>query len=305
MIDILLSTYNGERFLLEQLDSLFNQTCTDFKILIRDDGSKDGTLKIIDDYKKKYPDTIQIIENNGINLGSTNSFFTLLQHSTSELIMFCDQDDQWKRDKLEIFIDYYNKNILNKKQPILIHSAVEVVDFNLCTITDLTDIFNKEKCGMEKTLKWQILQNDVTGCTMMINSAMRDIINKIGFNDKLVIQHDWFIAQIAYLYGNKFYIPMQTIKYRQHSNNVLGAQQLSFLQRIHYKCKKGGAYPFYNQITKLLACKIPTTPEIEVLLKDFSALKEKNKLKRILWHITHNFFRDGNFLYKIYQIIVC
>lgn len=305
MIDILLSTYNGEEFLSDQLDSIFKQSYTDFNLLIRDDGSKDKTLEIIEEYKKKFPDKIQIIDNSGINLGSTNSFFELLHYSNAELVMFCDQDDVWKSDKLEIFMNFYNNSIIKKNQPILIHSAVEVVDSKLSPLTSLTDIFNKDKCGMEKTLKWQVFQNDVTGCTMMINSVLRGIINKIDFTDKLVIQHDWFIAQIAYLYGNKFYIPMQTIKYRQHSNNVLGAKQLNFIQRFKYKCKKGLSYPFYNQITKLLTCKIQTKPEIEALLNEFSALKEKNKIKRILWHITHNFFRDGNLLYKIYQIIVC
>ena len=148
MIDILLSTYNGEKFLAEQLDSLLIQTYKDFKLIIRDDCSNDNTLKIISEYKKQYPNKIILVQNNTKNLGSTNSFFELLHHSSSELIMFCDQDDVWNPDKLEQMVKFYDETVKEKEKPVLIHSDAEIVDENLCTFTKQTRTFNKNKAGM-------------------------------------------------------------------------------------------------------------------------------------------------------------
>ncbi|MBO4859269.1 MAG: glycosyltransferase family 2 protein [Treponema sp.] len=305
MIDILLSTYNGENFLRDQLDSLLSQTYKDFRILVRDDCSNDKTIMILNEYKYLYPEKIVLIGNNDKNLGSTKSFFEILRHSDAEFIMFCDQDDVWKNDKLEIFLNYIKEKSLDITKPILIHSAVEVVDSNLCTLEETTNYFNKNKCGMEKTFTWQIFQNDVTGCTVMINAPMKNIINQMDYNKNKIIQHDWFLAQVAYLCNGKFFIPVPTIKYRQHSNNVLGARKLSFIQRIMYKISKGVSYPFYDQVESLLNCNIPISKEMSKLANEFISIRKKNKIRRIMWHINHNFLREGNIFYKIYQLILC
>lgn len=303
-IDILLSTYNGEKYLKEQIDSLLNQSYQNFRIIIRDDGSCDGTLNILNDYVQRFPDKIIIINNNSKNLGSTNSFFELLHSSDSELIMFCDQDDVWNLKKLEVFVNYYEEEVLEKNKPVLIHSAVEVVDESLRPLSQQTDLFNNQKNGMNKSFCWQLFQNDVTGCTLMINSVMRDIINEIDFSCHYVIQHDWFLAQIAYLENSKYYISQKTIKYRQHSNNVIGTQSISFFKRVMVKFKKGTSYPFYEQAQTLLLGIKPTNNYYSTI-EQFAALKSKNKFCRIIWHIKNKFYRDGNFLYKIYQLLSC
>lgn len=305
MIDILLSTYNGEKFLKEQLDSLLQQTYQNYKIIIRDDGSKDTTIEILNTYKEKYIEKILLIDGHGRNLGSTNSFFELLHHSDSELVMFCDQDDVWYKDKLKTFFDFYTNHCSNKQLPILIHSAAEVVNENLDLMKEETRCFNIIKCGMEKDLKWQIFQNDVTGCTTMINSVMRDLVKNIDFTKNRVIQHDWFFSLIAYLNSTKFYYSEPTIKYRQHSNNVISAKRISLIQRIKRKLKFGFVYPYYEQIKTVLQCHFSVDNKQICILEEFSNLQNKKKIYRVFWHIKHNFFRKGNLFYRIYQLLAC
>ncbi len=305
MIDILLSTYNGQKYLKEQLDSLLSQTYQDFKIILRDDGSTDNTLEIITNYIHNYPEKFLLLDNKNTNLGSTNSFFYLLKNSSSEFIMFCDQDDVWNNNKLEIFLEYYNRYVSDKTKPVLIHSAADVVDSNLNKLNQATQLFNKYKDGMKHTLIWQIFQNDVTGCTLMINAAMRNIVNKIDFSQHKVIQHDWFLAQIAYCYNSKYYIPEKTIKYRQHAGNVIGVKNISLFERIKRKTKTKKSYPYYEQIETLLLCNVELNIETKKLLTTFASLKSKNKITRIFFHLRNNFLREDNLFFKIYQLSIC
>lgn len=305
MIDILLSTYNGEKYLREQLDSLFVQTNKDLKVLIRDDCSNDKTLKIIEEYKNIYFDKIQIIDNKGINLGSSRSFFELLRHSHSEFIAFCDQDDIWIADKLNSLMQFYNENVFCPDKPVLIHTAATVVDKHLNVLKEQTVLFNKNKCGMEHSLTWQVFQNDVTGCTAMINACMRDIVNRINFSQYEIIQHDWLLALIAYLNDAKIYLPAETVKYRQHEKNVVGVKRQGFFSRMHLKLLNGISYKYYDQVETLLKCDCIEDAKIKNLLFEFADLKNKNKLFRIFWHIRHRFFREGNILYKLYQLFAC
>ena len=305
MTDILLSTYNGEKYLREQLDSLFAQNNNDFKVLVRDDCSNDKTLKIIEKYKDIYSDKIQVIDNNGTNLGSSRSFFELLRHSHSEFIFFCDQDDIWIADKLNLLMQFYNENMLSSDKPVLIHTGATVVDKHLNVLKEQTVFFNKNNCGMEHSLIWQIFQNDVTGCTVMINSAMRDIVNKIDFSQCEIIQHDWLLALIAYLNDAKFYLTAETVKYRQHERNVVGVKRQGLFNRMHLKLLNGISYKYYDQVATLLKCDCIEDAKTTRLLSEFADLKNKNKMFRVFWHIRHRFFREGNILYKVYQLFVC
>lgn len=303
MIDILLSVYNGAKYLPEQLDSLFRQTYQDFRIIIRDDCSNDNSADIIKKYCDNYPQKIIVVPNGGENLGATNSFFELLKHSTSDLIMFCDQDDVWNNDKLEMVMDFYYEKVETKNSPFLIHTAADVVDENLNLLEERTRQFNESKFGMEKSFKWQIFQNDVTGCTVMINSAMRKLVKDIDFLNHKVIQHDWFLAQVAHIFNAKYFLPIRTIKYRQHANNVKGAKKITFIQRIILKIKHGITYPYYDQIKTLLQINIDT--DKKVILSEFAGLQGKTKFCRVYWHIKNRFFRDGGLLKKTYQLFAC
>lgn len=305
MIDILLSTYNGEKYLAEQLDSLLLQSFQDITILIRDDMSTDTTIDIIEQYKTNYPEIIKIIPNYNQNLGSSRSFFELLKYSCADYIMFCDQDDVWNVDKVKLCYDFYNQNCLQLKSPVLIHTNVDVVNQKLEINEKLTEVFNASKNKRPAKLKWYIFQNNVTGCTVFINSLMRDIVNSIDYSHETIIQHDWLLAQIAFSYNSLFHISKATMKYRQHGNNSIGVKKKSFFSKLKDIHSKGVSYKYYDQ-AKIL-CKLYSNKECEEYRKllEFSELSEYTKLKRIIWHLKNNYFREGNIFYKIYQLISC
>ena len=304
MITVLLSTYNGEKYLSEQLESLLNQSFSDFLILIRDDCSKDETMRLVNEYKKNYPEKIKILNNKNENLQSTNSFLELLKHADSELYCFCDQDDFWEKDKLRLLFEFY-KNNCDENKPTLVHTYADVVDERLKLLEKQTLMFNRNKYGMERNFVWQVFQNDVTGCTMMINNKMKKLICNLNFKNENIIQHDWFFAQIAHLYNSKFLIPCSTIKYRQHHNNVIGYKKTSILKRISAKFRKRPSYPYYDQITAVLKVCDSIDPKLIQILTEFSGLKKQSKYKRIVWHVKNRFLRDENIFYKLYQLFIC
>ena len=118
---VLLSTYNGEKFLEKQLNSLFSQTYKNFDLLIRDDGSNDNTINILEKYKINYL--------KGKNIGVIKSFFKLLEialHKEYEYFLFCDQDDIWELDKIEKQLFFISSK--NQKLPILVHSDMQIID---------------------------------------------------------------------------------------------------------------------------------------------------------------------------------
>ena len=134
MVEILLATYNGKKYLKQQLDSLLNQTFEDFKIIIRDDSSKDKTMDIIMEYKEKYPEKIKVIEDDVKCGSSVSNFMQLIKHATAPYIMFCDQDDYWLPNKIEISLKKMRQEENDKNKPILIYTDYKVVDSNLNSI---------------------------------------------------------------------------------------------------------------------------------------------------------------------------
>ena len=138
-IDILMATYNGEKYLVEQLDSIINQTYHNWNLLIRDDNSTDKTLEIIQNYHKK-DKRIKILKDNKGNLGIVRNFEELLKSSESEFIMFSDQDDIWVENKLDMYLKMIEKI---KNKGFMIHSDAILFDKNKSNI--LKDTFISKK----------------------------------------------------------------------------------------------------------------------------------------------------------------
>lgn len=220
-IDILLSTYNGEKYLNELLNSIKDQTYINWHLIIRDDGSIDSTQIIIDKFKVKYPGKISQIESKQ-NVGVIKSFEILMQHTVSDYIMFCDQDDVWLPTKIELTyekITQFEKEYPNK--PILIHTDLMVVDKYLNVISNSFWYYSRIRPELLVDFNYLAVKNAVTGCTAMINSKVKNIIPKSTQN---TLMHDsWITLNIANELGVIAYIDRPTILYRQHDNNVLGA----------------------------------------------------------------------------------
>jgi len=211
-IDILMATYNGEKYLEEQIDSIINQTYRNWNLLIRDDGSEDETLKIIENYEKK-DNRIKSIKDNKGNLGIVKNFEELLKSSNSELIMFSDQDDIWIENKLEKYIEITNS--LGKKQ-FLIHSDAILCDINK-NILKKTFISKRAlKTGLENIFFNYFVQ----GATVLITKELKEFI--LPFPDEVYL-HDRYIHLMTELFFERIFINESLLYYRQHANNQVGA----------------------------------------------------------------------------------
>lgn len=229
MITVLLAVYNGEKYLKEQIESILNQSVKDIKIIIRDDGSTDNSADIISFYCNKYPDKISCAI--GSPTGSAKgNFIELLKNCDSKYIMFCDQDDVWLPEKIEKTLAAMQLAEQNGKGPVLVHTDLKVVNQNLDEIAP--SLFSFQKLIQDNiTLPKLLVQNYVTGCTVMINRALKE---KCGEIPKKCIMHDWWLALVAVLFGELVCVNEPTMLYRQHEYNQVGAKAaygISFIKR--------------------------------------------------------------------------
>lgn len=230
-IDILLGTYNGEKYLPELLASIERQSYSDWKLIVRDDCSKDDTEKIILSFQRKYPEKVRIINNEGKNLGACKNFLKLLEFSENDYIFFCDQDDVWLPEKVEIMVTTAQKIEKDIPHvPFLVHHDLVVVDENLNNISNSFWKYQFIKPDFCKTLPRLLVTNSVTGCATLINKRLRDLIIPAPEG---VIMHDWWIALVASAFGRIFWIPDRLVLYRQHGKNDVGAKawNLSYIIR--------------------------------------------------------------------------
>ncbi len=306
MIDILLASCNGEKYIAEQIDSILNQSFKDWYLFIKDDCSTDDTIKIILEYEKKYKDKIQVILSDKSSGSAKNNFFSLLQYSKNDYIMMSDQDDVWLPDKIELTL---KKMIDSEKKylnlPILVHSDLIVVDENLNIINNSFFKLQNFDSNRDK-LNNLLVQNIVTGCTVMIN---RNLLNFIRIIPKRAIMHDWWMALIASAVGMIIYIESPTILYRQHGNNCVGAKDAKSLSYILTMLNKGYAIKkalndTYSQSDELLTTINIIDEKNRSIIKHYSSLNNSNKLNKLKIFINYNIWKNG-FIKIIGQILFC
>lgn len=221
-IDILLAAFNGEQFLTDQINSILNQTHLNWRLMIRDDGSKDSTLSIIYDFKKRYPDKIVVIEDNRGNLGACGNFAALFEHAEADYVMFCDQDDVWMPRKIELTLGKMTELVrqFGDLVPLLVYADMKVVDKDMKIIADSYwkyQAFNPEN---GKVLSRLLVSNVIIGCTVMVNRKLRDL--SLPFT-KDTLMHDWWAGLVSLALGKNDFIEEPTVLYRQHEANVVGA----------------------------------------------------------------------------------
>lgn len=229
MVTVLLAVYNGEKYLAQQIDSILAQTVKDIKIVIRDDGSRDNSVDIINYYCNNYPDKVFCLYSEPTGSAKRN-FARLLEACDDDYIMFCDQDDIWLPKKVEMTLAAMQKSEGDSKTPVLVHTDLKVVDQDLNVISDSFFEFQK-LIQNDITLSRLLVQNYVTGCTVMINRALKEKCKKIP---KDCIMHDWWLALVAVIFGKLVCINEPTMLYRQHSDNQVGAKAsygMAFIKR--------------------------------------------------------------------------
>lgn len=217
-VAILLSTYNGEKYICDQVLSLLNQTYVDFKIYIRDDLSQDNTVSIIENFD----DSRIILFKGEVNLGFKQSFYHLVSIVEADIYFFCDQDDVWLYNKLENEIAEILQ--MDNNIPCLVHSDAYVVDSNLVTLYDSFHKYQKLPPWIAHNWTNLLCQNVVLGCTICFNKKARDLYLTNIFFD---IYHDHLISILVSKYGEIRFINKSLLKYRQHQNNIIGSSRFS------------------------------------------------------------------------------
>ena len=220
-IEILLATCNGAAYLSALLDSLLAQTHGNWRLVIRDDGSTDGTLRIIDRYLANHPDRVGILRDKGETLGPCGNFARLLDHSRADYTMFCDQDDVWLPEKIELTMARMREmeSLYGEDTPIMVHTDLRVVDSNLKPLSD--SLWRYQATDPDATaLNRLLVQNVATGCTVMINRALRELALPIPVEARM---HDWWLALTAAAFGRIGHVAQPTVLYRQHGRNDSGA----------------------------------------------------------------------------------
>jgi len=229
-IQVCLATYNGEKYLKQQIESI-QSNLLDCEILIHDDGSTDRTNKII-----------SAIDNGRTPLrilpsipagGAKENFNYLLSQTTAPYIFCSDQDDIWHPDKLSIFMEAMDEaeKKYGPSTPLLIHSDLRVIDSSGKVLMESFWKYQRLNPKWGGDMRCILTQNVVTGCAMMVNRAL--LIKALPIPEAAVM-HDWWLALVACAFGEIIALPIQTVDYRQHSNNEVGAKKFD----LHYIVKR-------------------------------------------------------------------
>jgi len=225
-IDILLTVYNGARYLPEQIRSLQAQTHGEWRLWVRDDGSTDGSVEVVRAAAAEDA-RIRCIQAEGGRMGALGGFGWLLEHAGdggAPYTMFCDQDDVWLPGKIEVTLaamrraeDEHGPGV-----PLLVHTDLQVVDDRLGVIDP--SFWHYQGIDPELNRLGRVLvQNTVTGCTAMINRALRERAVPVPAD---AVMHDWWLALVASCFGRLVPLREATILYRQHGRNDTGARPI-------------------------------------------------------------------------------
>ena len=230
-IAILMATYNGEKYLREQIDSILSQTYRDWHLFIHDDGSEDGTIVILKEYKDKHPTRITIMDY-PLQGGACRNFLGMLERVEADYYMFCDQDDVWLPKKIEMSLRaMYEMEKEYKGIPIIVNTDLMVVDNNLGMIAHSFWEYEGIYPEFIRGYYDNAAVNSVTGCTMLFNSKVKELMPNPSKN---TLMHDTWLTLSTYAnYGKVVYLQERTVNYRQHGSNVLGARDISKNSIIH------------------------------------------------------------------------
>ncbi len=226
LVDIVLATYNGERFLRGQLESILAQSYQSWRILARDDGSSDGTIGVLREYASRLGSRFVLVEDNSGRLGAAGNFGRLLELSSAPYVALCDQDDVWLPEKLARLVGVLQdaEQRWGKETPLLVHSDLAVVDAQGRVLAQ--SFWRYQNLNVQAGGVWRrlLVQNVVTGCATIFNRAL--CVAAIPIPPP-AIMHDWWLALVAACLGKIVHVPWASTLYRQHGGNDTGARRWS------------------------------------------------------------------------------
>ena len=304
MVTVVMAVYNGADYLERQLESIAAQSYKDWRLVIRDDGSSDDTVKVLKDFAADYQDRVYILEDGEPSGSAKNNFAILLEEvSDNEYVMCCDQDDIWMPDKIRVTLDKMlsAEKKFGKSCPVLVHGDVEVVDEDEDVIAD--SMFSYSNIPPDSTLGQLLVQNNVTGCTMMMNRALISQAAQYLKGDK-VIMHDYFAALYAKVFGCVCVVEKPLLKYRQHGDNSVGAKDTGSKGYLLGRLFEGkrqyarGMEISRRQAAFFLDCfggrmLSEGKHDEHALIKEYAGLSDKGYLRRIYFYMRNGVWKHG------------
>lgn len=288
---VLMSTYNGEKYLKEQLDSILNQKKVEVDILVRDDRSKDSTIDILQDYESRG----LLSWYSGENLRAAKSFMNLIQQSGDyAFYAFSDQDDYWLPNKLHVAVERIKKQDACK--PFLYYSNTTLVDEKL----ELIKTKNERKCFT--SFSEAVISSNAPGCTMCMNKTLRDIINT--YTPDYQIMHDGWVHKVCLAVGGTaFYDEKSYIYYRQHGNNVVGGTMTPIKRwKRRIDTTKNNPCPSSRAIAEILKGYKDIMPDENILICKRVAEYKKSMFNRFSLLFDRNIHSSNtriDFLYRL------
>jgi len=278
---VLMSVYNGEKFLKEQIDSVLAQKDVDVQLFIRDDGSKDNSVAIIEEMMQEHSN-IQLLK--GENIGVIASFYELSLKAGDDFdyYAYCDQDDVWLEDKLSRAASFLQKPEI----PQLYCSRAQLVDSELNPIK-LSHFGIPEKKGA-------MIQNIVIGCTSVMNKELHKLVVEKVPDYKVIRMHDSWFYKLGIFFGEVFFDDESRILYRQHENNAIGLSS-TFIGRIMQSIDDGRKGHYFRELTEF-----QRVCGEELTQKDFAEnqryIEAKQHLSKRIVYLFHPYVRKQTFL---------
>ena len=239
VIEVVLPTYNGAAFLEAQLASIDAQTLRPQRVIIRDDGSQDGTPALLRQLQKRYGNWLVLLDSRG-NLGCVGNINCLLSATRAPYVALADQDDLWHPDKLasSLRLMEWVEASHGNDYPLLVHADLNLIDTNGHSLG--RTYFENQGLHPQRTgLDDLLLTNVVTGCTVLINRALLRRSTPIPAE---ALMHDWWLALVASATGSISLLQAANVSYRQHAGNVVGARGagvLAMLGRLLHPSRSG------------------------------------------------------------------
>lgn len=302
-IDVLLATYNGEKYIKEQIDSILNQTYENIRLIISDDCSKDKTQEILKEYEKKDNRIELYIQEK--NLGVVKNIEFLLKQVKNKYYMLSDQDDIWLPEKIEKSLETLLENNAD-----LIFGDLEVVNQDLKTMYPSFGDFMLLNKKIHKYINSNMLNyiyNCVTGCTILAKKETIQKILPLPKKSKYLI-HDHWIGLMTSIYGKVVYMPEKYIKYRQHGNNQVGTDKISHgfkkldqVRELFINVKLGvfGTYVENNDRFPEDMQKLNTE-----IYEYFKMIQNKKNINFRKWKTFHKLYKTESFSYYILNFVI-
>lgn len=301
-IAIVMATYNGALYLSEQIDSILAQDHGNWRLIVRDDGSTDGTADILRAYAARHEEKISLVTDDLGNLGPTANFSRLLEIVDAPYVALCDQDDVWLPDKLSKSLARMQalEAIHGTDTPTSVFTDLVVVDRGLNTISESFWSYQTIDPATADRLSRVLVTNVATGCTMLINESLLRLVRPIP---PAAYMHDWWIALCACAVGHLVPVREPLVKYRKHERNIIGPRRQilrAFDYLRYFRRNRRRLMQIFEQAAALRnKLEVDLSHHQGRLLDNFVSLPKLSFVCRLIALRKHNYYYNLNPIYLL------